>query len=250
MNTNLTLPNRCFVAYPFQDPFDRYFRDLYFPAIENAGLQAITARDIFAAGDVIRQIAAAIRDSIVVLADLSLPNANVYYEVGLAHAWGKPVVLTTQAAESVPFDLRGGRLHIYDKDDPAWGNSLVTSVTKSLIETVKDPLACLPSGFATLQKSSAEGVEEGGGSPDSAWMRSIEEHLGQLQRSIEVSTRPITLSPASLAQAESARELIRVLRRGNVPDEEIVAQLIAAGSSRLWAQDAVRSVRQEPTEHA
>lgn len=42
----------------------------------------------------------------VVVADMSGKNPNVFYEVGYAHALGKDVILLTQKAEDIPFDLK------------------------------------------------------------------------------------------------------------------------------------------------
>ena len=43
----------------------------------------------------------------VVIADCSGRNPNVFYELGMAHALGKPVVLiTSDAVEQAPTDIR------------------------------------------------------------------------------------------------------------------------------------------------
>ena len=49
-----------------------------------------------------------------VVADLTGRNANVAYEVGLAHALGKPIVLLTQDENDIPFDLRTRRVLFYE----------------------------------------------------------------------------------------------------------------------------------------
>jgi hypothetical protein len=38
--------------------------------------------------------------------DLTGKNGNVFYEAGIAHSLGKDVILITQSADDVPFDLR------------------------------------------------------------------------------------------------------------------------------------------------
>ncbi len=50
----------------------------------------------------------------VILADLTRKNANVFYEVGICHALGKPVLLLAQSIDDVPFDLRHRRVLLYD----------------------------------------------------------------------------------------------------------------------------------------
>lgn len=47
------------------------------------------------------------------IADLTGKNANVFYEVGVAHALGKEVILITQTMEDVPFDLKALRCIVY-----------------------------------------------------------------------------------------------------------------------------------------
>jgi hypothetical protein len=44
-----------------------------------------------------------------VIADSSGRNLNVFYEIGLAHAIGVPVILITRSSDDVPFDLRHRR---------------------------------------------------------------------------------------------------------------------------------------------
>jgi len=49
-----------------------------------------------------------------VIADCTGRNPNVFYEIGLAHASGKPVILITQNSDDVPFDIRHLRYIQYD----------------------------------------------------------------------------------------------------------------------------------------
>jgi len=49
----------------------------------------------------------------VVVADMSGRNPNVFYEVGYAHALGKIVLLQTQTAEDIPFDLKHRQHTVY-----------------------------------------------------------------------------------------------------------------------------------------
>jgi hypothetical protein len=42
----------------------------------------------------------------VVICDLTGRNANVFYEVGIAHTLGRETILITQNADDIPFDLR------------------------------------------------------------------------------------------------------------------------------------------------
>jgi hypothetical protein len=42
---------------------------------------------------------------LTLLSQLSRPNNNVLYELGIAHGWGKRTVLLVRALETVPFDV-------------------------------------------------------------------------------------------------------------------------------------------------
>ena len=55
---------------------------------------------------IIQNVVSLICKSSVVICDLSGKNANVFYEAGIAHCLGKDVILITQSADDVPFDLR------------------------------------------------------------------------------------------------------------------------------------------------
>ncbi len=62
--------------------------------------------DVDKAGSVTELIVEQIIDSSCVLADLRGDNANVYYEVGLAHAFGRPVIPFITEGASAAFDVK------------------------------------------------------------------------------------------------------------------------------------------------
>lgn len=72
--------------------------------------------DLAAPGNIMDQVWGGIRGADVVVADITGKNANVFYEIGLAHALGKEVILISQDAES-PFDIRSSRRVSYDAKD-------------------------------------------------------------------------------------------------------------------------------------
>jgi hypothetical protein len=74
-----------------------------------------------------------------VLAELSGRNPNVLYEVGLAHAIGKPVISITRTKEDVPFDVRDLRYFFYDVNHPKWGETLQNALTRMASAIIKDP---------------------------------------------------------------------------------------------------------------
>jgi len=63
-----------------------------------------------------------------IIADLSDRNANVFYELGYAHAKDKTCILLTKDASDIPFDLKHRR-HIVYGDSISY---LKTELTKNI----------------------------------------------------------------------------------------------------------------------
>lgn len=146
----------CFVMMPFGQWPDRYYKDLYIPAIKQAGFEPVRADELFNTGSVVEQIWEQIQKSKVLLADLSGKNPNVFYELGLAHAARKPVVFTSSQLDDVPFDLRHLRVIIYDVREPDWGTRLKQSVADYLKNAAREPDKSIPHPFRRLNDDSAD----------------------------------------------------------------------------------------------
>lgn len=130
----------CFVVMPFAAPIGTYYSLVFEPAIRNAGLTPARAdSEIFGTGKIIDQIWKGINDAKVLVAELTTRNPNVFYELGLAHALNKPVVLVAGKEEDVPFDLRHIRVIYYDTADPFWGQKLVDKVAENILSALKTP---------------------------------------------------------------------------------------------------------------
>ena len=96
--------NRCFVLMPFSAPWsDRIWNRHLRPIIEASGFSCKRSDDFFAPGIVVEDIWSEIVSADVLVADLTGRNPNVFYELGLAHAVGIPVILLTQ--DEASFDV-------------------------------------------------------------------------------------------------------------------------------------------------
>lgn len=136
----VTSGDTCFVVQPFARPLGDYYEKMYKPAIEKAGLHPVRAdADIFATGKIIDQIWRGINDAKVLVAELTSRNPNVFYELGIAHALRKPVVLISSNEQDVPFDLQHIRVIYYDVDDPFWGQKLMAKVTENIVSAIERP---------------------------------------------------------------------------------------------------------------
>jgi len=137
----------CFVMMPFGDWFDKYYQEIYASAIREAGFEPVRADELFATGTVVEQIWEQIKKAKVLLADLTDRNANVFYELGLAHAAGKPVVFIAPKVEDVPYDLRHLRVILYEVREPEWATALHKKVTDYLKNAIKDKAKSIPHPF-------------------------------------------------------------------------------------------------------
>jgi hypothetical protein len=102
-----------FVLMPFAQEFD----DIYKFGIKGAALDvgAYAERldeQVFSEG-MLDRIFNQISKADVVVADMTGRNANVFYEVGYAHALGKIVLLLTKVSEDIPFDLKHRQHTVY-----------------------------------------------------------------------------------------------------------------------------------------
>ena len=137
----------CFIMMPFGEWFDRYYKEIYIHSIKEAGFEPIRGDELFSTGSVVEQIWEQISKSTVLLADLSGRNANVFYELGLAHAARKPVILTAASIDDVPFDLRHLRVITYDIRVPNWAVLLGQHVTQFLKNAKTEPEKSIPQPF-------------------------------------------------------------------------------------------------------
>lgn len=125
---------RVFVIMPFSESFEDVYTQFIEPLFEKAGFSVTKASNIENQRNIIQDILEGLHTSDLIVADLSDSNPNVFYELGIAHAWKKPVILLTQDIEEVPFDLKPYRLIEYD-----------TNFAR--IESARDELAQYARGF-------------------------------------------------------------------------------------------------------
>jgi len=86
----------CFVLMPFIASLDRLYREKIKPTVEACGFKCLRADDLFSPTPILEDIWIHICKSKVIIADVTGRNPNVFYEMGIAHTVGKPVIIVTQ----------------------------------------------------------------------------------------------------------------------------------------------------------
>jgi nucleoside 2-deoxyribosyltransferase len=103
-----------FVLMPFSNEFD----DIYKFGIQAAAVECeVVAERVdeqIYSETMLERIYRQIDAADFIIADLTGKNPNVFYEIGYAHAKGKPCTLLTQRADDIPFDLKHHRCLVYD----------------------------------------------------------------------------------------------------------------------------------------
>src|SRR5215217_1908457 len=102
----------CFVIAPIGERdseirkrSDKVLRQIIRPAVKECGYEAVRADEIEKPGLISRQVVRRIMDDDLVVADLTGHNPNVFYELAVRHAVGKPLVQLIDRDEKVPFDV-------------------------------------------------------------------------------------------------------------------------------------------------
>lgn len=88
-------------------------------------------------GIITNQILQQLVNARVVIADVTARNANVYYELAIAHAWNKPVIMMADETKDLAFDVMGERTVILGK----WEGSISADAAESARGKLKDTLA-------------------------------------------------------------------------------------------------------------
>jgi len=99
---------------PFADELKPVYEDHVKAVTQRLGLAAVRADDFFAANLIISDVWNAINQARILIADCTGRNPNVFYELGIAHTLGKPVILIAQSADDIPFDIRHIRTILYN----------------------------------------------------------------------------------------------------------------------------------------
>ena len=130
----------CFVIMPFRPELAYLYRGMK-DYLEQAfpGIGVVRGDDQAMTVPLLQKIADYIRQADVVVADCSGRNPNVFYELGLAHALTKPVVLiTSDPIEQAPTDIRAFEFISYASLEP---DKFLARLEQALQSIIGNPFA-------------------------------------------------------------------------------------------------------------
>jgi tetratricopeptide (TPR) repeat protein len=140
--------------------FNAIYSQLIKPALEMAGFEPFRADEEEVSGDILTDMFQELLLADLCIADMSIDNANVFYEIGIRHAFRKRGIVHIQAGRSyMPFDVFNVRTIPYHitregvpdpahlEKDKAAISRVVRNTWATNVETVQSPIFNLLDGL-------------------------------------------------------------------------------------------------------
>lgn len=107
-------PTHVFVAMPFSENLKPIYQGHIQPVVEKLNLSVKRGDDFFSGKQIMDEVWSAIFYSKLCIVDCTSRNANVFYELGIAHTLGRKTILIAQSMEDIPFDIQHRRVIVYE----------------------------------------------------------------------------------------------------------------------------------------
>lgn len=129
-----------FIVSQFGGDYDVLYNEVIAPVCEALHYAPIRGDEVVSCTLILNDIITSIRNSAVIIAEITPDNPNVFYELGYAHALGKPTILLCEKAvrERLPFDVSGFRTIFYDNS--IGGKRKVEEKLKEFLQNIVNPM--------------------------------------------------------------------------------------------------------------
>lgn len=143
----MVISNSCMGIYAFTEEIKSIFNSIVKPVVEtHTGLIYIDALSYYESNNIkMDLINKMIEESTLLIVDISILNANVFFEFGIGYSLKKPSVIICSMSQfkkkwkrKLPFDISGRELLIYNDDNDLkvkLGKSISDSLFKTQIKT-------------------------------------------------------------------------------------------------------------------
>jgi tetratricopeptide (TPR) repeat protein len=191
---------RAFIIRPFgtkkdsggaEIDFDRVDRELIRPALEAVNLGGGTTGEIVDAGNIREDMFGLIFEADVVVCDITILNANVFYELGIRHALRKrsTVMIKGQPTkDGTPFDLLTDRYLPYDIGNPGASMGKLIATLNASMNSAREtdsPIFQMlpslpevdPSRVRTVPVDFREEVNRARAAKSKGWLRLLSEEV-------------------------------------------------------------------------
>lgn len=121
--------------------FENVHRLLIEPALVQCGLNGGTTTVVEDAGDIRADMFELIVQADLVVCDITVHNANVFYELGVRHSLRKKhtvLIKGSPSADKTPFDLSAGKYLTYSTASPDLSVEKLVSTIQSTLNTNRE----------------------------------------------------------------------------------------------------------------
>jgi hypothetical protein len=234
--------------------FNRVDAELVTPALQQCGLGGGTTGQIVQAGIIHVDMFAMIVEADIVICDITVHNANVFYELGIRHAMRKKHTLLIKGDPTVdktPFDLLGDRYLSYPADRPADALERLVAAIKASLNGHRETDSPVFQMLPTLPESDfdhitvmpievSEDVARAEAAQDKGWLRLIADEL-KGERFELIGLRCVAPAQFALGDYDAAWENWTAIRNANPTD--IDANLALADiDERLYRRTSQRDL--------
>jgi gamma-glutamylcyclotransferase (GGCT)/AIG2-like uncharacterized protein YtfP len=107
------------------------------PVTEECGYSLVRADELSTPGLITQQIVDLLANADLVIADLTHHNPNVFYELAVRHATGKPVIQISSDQAPIPFDLKDFRTILFPLSDGTLGVQAAEKLRVALAQQIE-----------------------------------------------------------------------------------------------------------------
>jgi tetratricopeptide (TPR) repeat protein len=218
--------------FPYIADYDHIQAVLIEPALKAVGLGGGTTGEIIEAGNIREAMFGLILEADIVVCDITIHNANVFYELGVHHALRKKrsvLIRGAPVADAVPFDNLTDRYLAYDLEKP---EAALQKLTDTLIVTLASektdsPIFNMlpslpgvdPASIQVLPQDIAEEVERAKAANAAGWLRLLSQEV-ETRRFQWPALRVIGQAQWDIEDYEGARRTFQKLIRHDADDLE------------------------------
>lgn len=184
---------------------NQILRHIIKPVVEELGYEAVRSDNISEPGIITYQIVTHLVNDPLVIADLSNYNPNVFYELGVRHAFRKPVVQIIERGQRIPFDVSG--LRTIELDTRSFNLDSVENAKRELRKHIKavekGPVIVSPVATAADLETLKSGR------PEQEVLATILQRLEDLPAALSGFYEPTVTSRATLSRSIILERLAR-----------------------------------------
>lgn len=137
---------KAFVIMSFKKEHEIVYLKAIKPALDACKITCFRSDEERGPANIIKHVVKEIIDADIVIADVSEPRPNVFYELGISHSVGNKTIVITSNLADLPFDVSAFRVIKYNNDEDSGGTGLgyLKSEIKTAVESLLNRKTELP----------------------------------------------------------------------------------------------------------